>query len=114
VVVDWVGAHRCEARCRSELAVDGWAAAPVWGAGEPRRGTSEDAQRALMDAFTARDFDQLGVITGGLMFEPGFEATYTADPGAFWKSIEVAIETGQWAERSEWSEVGGVWVLGFR
>jgi hypothetical protein len=111
---DWRSAYRCDASCRSELTVHGWAGDAIWRPGEPRRGTSEEAEAALARAMGQRDYHQLGVVTGGLLFEPLYAATFKSDPTAFWASIEHAKQQGRWAEVAEWTHLGGVWVLGFK
>jgi len=113
-IEDWRSAGRCDASCRSEVKLVGWQGPAVWREGEPRRGTAQEAEQALGQALGTQDWHLLGVVTGGLTFEPAFAAQFKADPTAFWRSIEQARASGRWSEVAEWHHLGGAWVLGFK
>lgn len=111
---DWRAAGRCEASCRSEVVLAGWRSEAIWRSGEPRRGTAKEAEQALGQAIGTQDWHLLGVVTGGLIFEPAYVAQFRSNPTAFWASIEQAKNSGTWSERAEWHHLGGAWVLGFK
>lgn len=110
----WEAALACDVACRSEVVVDGWSSDPVWRPGESPRVTAEQAEKLLAAAVGGEDFDLLGQVTGGLVFEARFAAAFKAGPSAFWESIRQAQRTGSWGELAFWEQVAGTWVLAFK
>jgi hypothetical protein len=107
-------AWTCASTCSADVTLLGWEPVVVGRQGEISHATSEDASQALSAAVRGQDYMAFGILTGGVIWEPEFAATFKRNPGAFWASIVQAQETGQWAERAEWVQLDGHWVLSFK
>ncbi|MFT4623747.1 MAG: hypothetical protein ACI8PZ_002403 [Myxococcota bacterium] len=109
----WQRALFCEARCWTDLRVEGWSPSPIRLTTELDR-TDQAAAASILDAaIESRDLDRLGVLTGGVLLGRSYRELVAADPDAFWVSLATTRATAQWEETTSWIPIHGQWLLAF-
>lgn len=104
---------RCEQACLEGTQVVGWSGEVHQSSGEPDLRSRESAARVLTLAVNSRDFHLLGLVMGGLIFEPGYATVFKQNPQGFWGSLDQAMAGEEWSTRAHWVEMGPAWVVGF-
>jgi len=107
-------AWTCANSCVADDSLLGWEPQAVIREGEIPHSSSDAAGKALGRAVNGRDFMAFGILTGGVVWQPEYAAVFKQDPTAFWTSIESAQKSGEWAQRAEWIQVDGHWILSFK